>query len=317
MKRFSIKCSNYIIKGENLMLKIEDLKGVIPPIITPVDIDENVDEEGLKRVIDYVLDGGVHGIFVLGSNGEFYGLDDENKKRAVEITVKHVNKRVPVYVGVGEITTKACIKQVKMAKEAGADAVTLLTPMFIGPNENEMYEHFETIAQSTDLPILLYNNPGKTTNNISVALLAKLAKIENIVGVKNTSLDFSQTIEYIRVTKDIENFKVLSGIDYYIYGTMAYGGVGCVAGTANVAPKLVVEIYEKSVKGDHQGALEAQNRLIPLRNTYNYGSFPVVMKDCMNLLGLEVGSPVKPITHCSEERLKDLKQVLINLDLIK
>lgn len=299
------------------MLSIDDLKGVIPPIITPVDAEENVDEEGLRNVIDHVIDGGVHGIFVLGSNGEFYALDFENQKRAVEITVNHVKGRVPVYAGTSAITTKECIKLAKMAEEAGADALTVLTPMFIQPNEKELYNHFEAIAQSTNLPILLYNNPGKTTNNISVSLLEKLARIDNIIGIKNTSFDFPQTIEYIRVTKDIQNFKVLSGSDYLIYGTLAYGGAGCVAGTANVAPRLVVDIYEKYMAGDYEGAMEAQYKLIPLRNTYNYGSFPVVMKDCLNLMGLKVGHPVKPIDHCSEERLQEIKKVLKDLDLIK
>lgn len=299
------------------MLNIKDLKGVIPPIVTPVDAEEKVDEQGLKNVIDHVLEGGVHGVFVLGSNGEFYAFDFGNQKRAVEITVKHVNGRVPVYAGASAITTKECIKLAKMAEEVGADALTVLTPMFIQPNEKEMYNHFEAIAKATNLPVLLYNNPGKTTNNISVALLEKLAKIENIVGIKNTSLDFAQTIEYIRVTKDNPNFKVLSGSDYFIYATLAYGGVGCVAGTANVAPRLVADIYEKYMAGDYAAAMEAQYQLVPLRNTYNYGSFPVVMKDCLNLIGVNVGHPVKPIEHCSEEKLEELKKILNELGLIK
>lgn len=298
------------------MLSVKDLKGVIPPIITPVDENENVDETGLKKVIDHVLNGGVHGIFVLGSNGEFYAFDYENQKKAVEITIQHVNGRVPVYVGASAITTKGCIKLARMAEEAGADALTVLTPMFITPNEDEMFSHFKAIAKSTKLPILLYNNPGKTNNNISVALLKKLARIDNIIGIKNTSLDFALTVKYIYETKDVENFKVLSGSDYFIYATLAYGGVGCVAGTANVAPSLVVDIYNKFLEGDHKGALEAQNKLIPLRDTYSYGSFPVVMKDCLNLMGMNIGSPVKPIDHCSIERTSALKQVLLDLKLI-
>lgn len=298
------------------MLKIENIKGVIPPIITPVDKNENVDEDGLKRVINHVLDGGVHGIFVMGSNGEFYAFDFENQKRAVEITVEHVNGKVPVYAGASAITTKECIKLAKMAEDIGADALTVLTPMFIKPNEKEMYNHFKAIAESTKLPILLYNNPGKTTNNISVSLLEKLSQIDNIVGIKNTSLDFAQTIEYIRVTKDNPKFKVLCGIDYYIYATLAYGGAGCVAGTANVAPRLVVDIYEKFMAGDYAGAVDAQYKLIPLRNAYNYGSFPVVMKECLNLMGIEVGSPVRPIEHCTEEKQEMIKDVLKSLDLI-
>ncbi len=298
------------------MLRMEDIKGVNPPIITPVDENENVDEDRLKRVIDHVIDGGVHGIFVMGSNGEFYAFDFENQKRAVEITVEHVNGKVPVYAGASAITTKECIKLAKMAEDIGADALTVLTPMFIKPNEKEMYNHFKAIAESTKLPILLYNNPGKTTNNISVSLLEKLSQIDNIVGIKNTSLDFAQTIEYIRVTKDNPKFKVLCGIDYYIYATLAYGGAGCVAGTANVAPRLVVDIYEKFMAGDYAGAVDAQYKLIPLRNAYNYGSFPVVMKECLNLMGIEVGSPVRPIEHCTEEKQEMIKDVLKSLDLI-
>ena len=298
------------------MLAIKDLKGVIPPIITPVDSNENVEESGLKRVINHVLDGGVHGVFVLGSNGEFYALDFENQKRAVEITVDQVNGRVPVYAGASAITTRGCIKLAKMAEEAGADALTVLTPMFINPSETELYNHFKTIAGSTRLPVVLYNNPDKTTNNISVKLLKKLAEIENIFGIKNTSLDFAQTVQYIYETRHIENFKVLAGSDYFIYATLAYGGAGCVAGTANVAPSLVVDIYNKFVSGDHAGALAAQYKLVPLRNTYQYGSFPVVMKDCLNLMGLKVGDPVKPIDHCTEERMNALKIVLSDLNLI-
>ncbi len=297
-------------------MKIEELIGVIPPIITPVDDNENVDVEGLKRVIDHVVDGGVHGVFVLGSNGEFYALDNENQKLAVETTVKHVNGKVPVYAGTGEITTKACVKAVQMAEDAGADAMSVLTPMFINPSEKEMYAHFETIAKATSLPILLYNNPGKTTNNISVSMLKRLAEIDNIIGIKNTSLDFSQTVEYIDATRDNDTFEVLSGTDYYIYATLMYGGVGCVAGTANVAPRLVSDIYDKFVAGDFQGAMKAQFDLVPLRKAYNFGSFPVVMKDCLNLMGLNVGHPVKPIGHCSEEKMEDLKKVLADLDLI-
>lgn len=297
-------------------MDIRDLKGVIPPIVTPVDENENVDENGLKRVIDHILDGNVHGVFVMGSNGEFYALDEANQRKAIEITVKHVAGRVPVYAGVGEITTKACIRLVKQAKLAGADAVTLLTPMFIKLTDEELFQHFKQIADSTDLPVLLYNNPGKTANNISVKLLRRLAQVENIIGIKNTSLDFAQTIHFIDATRDIKNFKVLAGSDYYIFATLAYGGVGCVAGTANVAPQLVVDIYEKYMNGDLEGAMKAQYDLLPLRDTYDFGSFPVVMKDCLNLMGFELGHPVLPIQHCTEEKMDELRHVLKEINLI-
>jgi len=293
-----------------------DVKGIIPPVVTPIDSNENVDADGLQRVIDHVLNGGVHGIFVLGSNGEFFAFDDENQKRAIEIAVNHVNGRVPVYAGAGSITTKGCIEFAKMAQDSGVDAITVLTPMFINPSEKEMYNHFTAIANSTSLPVILYNNPGKTTNNISVGLLKKLAGIDNIIGIKNSTPNFVQTVEFIYETREIDNFNVLAGTDYFIYATLAHGGTGAVAGTANVAPGLVVEIYEKYNAGDHEGALEAQFKLVPLRNTFSYGSFPVVMKDCLNLMGMHIGNPVKPIDHCTEERLEALKEVLSKMNLL-
>ena len=192
------------------MLELDKIKGVIPPVVTPVDKNENVDAEGLRRVLDHVTGGGVHGIFVMGSNGEFYGFDIQNQKKAVEVTVEHINGRIPVYAGANAITTKECVRLAGMAEEAGADALTVLSPMFINPSETEMYQHFKTISKSTRLPVLLYNNPGKTTNNISVGLLKKLAEIDNIVGIKNTSLDFSQTIKYLYEFRNNNSFRVLA-----------------------------------------------------------------------------------------------------------
>lgn len=297
-------------------MDIKKLKGVIPPIVTPVDAEENIDEKGLRKVIDHVLEGGVHGVFVMGSNGEFYAMNQENQRRAIEITVDHVKGRVPVYAGVGAITTKESIALVKQAKDAGADAVTLLTPMFIKLTDEELYLHFKAIAESTDLSVLLYNNPGKTANNISVSLIQRLAKIPNIIGIKNTSLDFAQTISFIEATRGEENFEVLAGSDFYIYGTLAYGGCGCVAGTANVAPRLVCDIYDLYMAGDLQGALKAQYDLLPLRRSYDIGSFPVVMKDCLNLMGFELGHPVRPIQHVDEEKMETLRGILKDLGLL-
>ena len=298
------------------MLDIKSLYGVIPPLVTPIDEHENVAEKPLRNLIEYVLSGGVHGVFVLGSTGEFYALDFENQKRAVEITVDQVKGRVPVYVGANAITTKECIKLTKMAKDLGADAVSVLTPMYINPTEIELYQHFEDIAKSTDMPILLYNNPEKTGVCLSVSVVEKLADIPNIIGIKDTSGDMTLTSEFIRKTRN-KDFRVMAGRDMLIFGTLAYGGYGCVAATANIVPKLVVEIYDKFIKGDWQGSLDAQYRLAPLRMSFGLGSFPVVNKDALNLIGVNVGNPIKPVTHCSEENLAKLKDILMNLGVIK
>lgn len=296
-------------------MKIE-LKGVIPPIVTPTNDDETLNTTAFKNVIDYVIEGGVHGIFVMGSNGEFYAFDESAQKNIVQKAVEYANGRVAVYAGASAITTKSCIRLAKNAQEVGADAVTVLAPTFITVNDDELYEHYKKIAQSVSLPVLLYNNPGKTANNISTDLLSKLSRIENIVGIKNTSLDFSQTIKYIEAITDNESFNVFSGTDFYILATMMHGGVGCVAGTANIAPKLVVKIYDRFLAGDMQGALDAQRRLLPLRNAYGYGSFPVVMKECFNIMGIDVGMPVAPIKSCTPTNIKKISKILKDLELI-
>ncbi|MBF9016881.1 MULTISPECIES: dihydrodipicolinate synthase family protein [unclassified Oceanispirochaeta] len=290
--------------------------GIVPPIVTPVDSHENVDTEGLKQVIQYVMDGGVHGIFVNGSNGEFYGLDFENQKKAVQVTVEEVNRKIPVYAGASAITTRECIKLAKMAESAGADALTVLTPMFIQPTDQELFDHFAAIAKSCELPIILYNNPGKTNNIISPKLLERLIDIENICGVKNTSMDFSMTMKYIEATAERNDFAVFGGIDYYIYATLCHGGAGSVAGTANVAPRLVVEIYDCYSKGDHLGALNAQKALMPLRDAYGLGTFPVMMKVMLNILGVNAGNPIRPVSYVDDETIKKAEGILKQIELL-
>ncbi len=292
------------------------IRGVVPPLITPVDAQDRVDRKSLQNLIEYVIKGGVHGVFVLGSTGEFYGLSAEEKRRAVEITMEQVRGRVPVYVGASEITTRECIRSAKLAEELKAQAVTVLTPVFIKPSEEELYRHFRTVAESTSLPVILYNNPDRTNINMSADLVDRLADVPNIVGAKDSSGDMTLTSEYIRRTRD-RGFRVMSGRDTMIFGTLAYGGWGCVAATANVAPPLVVEIYNKFMAGDIKGSLEAQYRLAPLRIGFGLGSFPVVMKDALNLMGINMGDPIKPIDHCTKQNMAKLRDILIKMELIK
>ena len=291
-----------------------EVKGVIPPLITPLTKDEHLDEAGLKRLLNYVIDGGVHGVFVLGSTGEFYGLEYSEKQKIVEKTIEEVNGRVPVYVGASAITTSESVKLAKMAKSCGAQALSVLTPMFVSPTEEELYQHFKAVAQATDLPNILYNNPDKTGINMSPRLVKRLAQIDNIVGVKDTSGDITLTCEYIR-QNNTENsqFAVVAGKDTMIFPVLMCGGKGCVAGTANVLPKLVVEIYNKYMAKDYEGALKAQYRLSVFRNAYSLGSFPVVPKDALNILGINVGHPIRPITHMTEEAQSKLKAILDEL----
>jgi len=288
------------------------IRGVIPPIVTPTDSNEQVLEQPLRQIVDHIIAGGVHGILSLGSNGEFYGLEREEQERAATITINHAAGRVPVYLGIADITTRECVRWACKAEKMGAQAVSILHPMFLSPNDEELYQHFKAVAESTPLPVLLYNNPDRMRCGISAGLLERLAEIPNIVGVKESSGDMTLTAEFIRRTRD-KNFKVIAGRDILILSTLVYGGVGAVASSANIVPELVVEIYDKFQAGDLKGALDAQFRLAPMRMAYNLGSFPVVTKDYMRLLGFDVGEPIKPNTRSCLENLEKLKAFLDEL----
>ena len=289
------------------------IRGVIPPIVTPTDDKEQVNEPVLRRIVDHVIAGGVHGILSMGSNGEFFGLDPDQQERAAEITLDQAAGRVPVYFGIGAITTRECVRWARLAEKIGAQAISILHPMFLSPSDEELYSHFRTVADATSLPVLLYNNPDRMVCGISASLLERLARVDNIVGIKESSGDMTLTAEFIRRTRD-EGFKVIAGRDILILSTLAYGGAGAVASSANVVPELVVEIYDKFMAGDLAGALDAQYRLAPMRMAYNLGSFPVVVKDYMRLLGFEVGEPVRPNTSCGPDQAARLSQLLKDLD---
>ena len=289
-------------------------KGIIPAMVTPFDSKDRLNEAVLRKLTNYLIDGGVHGLFVIGSQGEFYALTREEKKRITEIVVEEVNGRIPVYIGTGAMTTREAVLLTQMAERAGGDAVSVITPCFISPSEHELYEHYVTIAKSTKLPVLLYGNPGRTGINMSVELVAKLSRLDNIVGIKDSSGDLTLTMEYIRNTD--ADFSVLAGRDTLIYGTLLYGGKGAIAATANVVPRLVVEIYEAFVKGDLEQAKKAQFRLAPLRIGFGLGSFPVVIKDALELIGIDAGCARKPIKSLSGSQKGTLRKILEDLGLL-
>lgn len=293
------------------------IKGIIVPIVTPVDEENHINEEAMARVVNYIIDGGVHGILAFGSNGEFFAIDADEQRKALACMVKTADKRVPVYMGIAGITTKECVETAKMAKEENADGISILPPMFISPSEDELYAHIVTIAETVpDLPVLLYNNPGKVGYGLSVNLVNRLADVPNIVGIKDTSGNMTLTAEFIRTTRD-KGFKVMAGKDTMILGSLAYGAVGAIASTANIVPELVVEIYDKYMAGDIEGACEAQFKLTPFRNTFDKVSFPAGTKDACNLIGLDVGNSIKPNTTASPEVLDEMREILTELGYIK
>ncbi len=294
------------------------IKGVVVPIITPIDENEMIDEQKLREQVDYVIDGGLDGILAFGSNGEFYMIEEDEMERGLKIMIDQAAGRVPVYFGMGAISTKKCIRLAKMAVAAGANGVSILQPMFLKPTEDELFLHFKTIAEAIpETPVLLYNNPGRVGYTLSGNLVERLAhEVANIVGMKDTSGDMTQTAEFIRRNRDV-NFKVFGGKDTLLFASLCHGAVGGVCTAGNFMPELITDIYKKYVAGDIQGSLEAQFKLNPVRLSMDGASFPVAAKDMANLRGREIGLPYTPNLPTPEGKVLDkIKAEMKNAGLI-
>jgi 4-hydroxy-tetrahydrodipicolinate synthase len=282
--------------------------------VTPLHEDERLNEAALRRLVKHLIEKGVHGLFVLGSQGEFWAFNPEEKRRILEAVVEEAGGSVPVYGGTAGVTTRETIALTRVAEQAGADGVSIITPFFVSPSQQELYEHYAAIAAATALPILLYNNPTRTGVNLAPETVARLAELENVVGVKDSSGNLSQTAAYVHATP--ESFAVLMGQDTLILAGLLYGCAGAVAATANVLPRLVVEIYERFQAGDVAGAKRAQDRLATLRDAFGWGTFPVVIKEAADMLGLEAGPARRPVGPLSEKARGKLAQVLRELEAL-
>lgn len=286
-------------------------KGIIPAMVTPLDKYGHVNRTALHQLTNYLIHGGVHGLFPIGSTGEWYGLSINQKKVLLETVIDEAGGRVPIYAGTGAITTKEAVELTRMAADVGVDAVSVLTPVFIKPTDKELYDHYQHIARSVELPVLLYNNPERTGISLSVELVERLSEIENIIGIKDSGGDITLIGEYIRRTG--EQFSVLAGKDTTILGTLVYGGKGAITASANVVPQLSVKIYEEYLKGNLEEARKAQFELAPFRMAFNLGSFPVVLKEALNLIGIDAGPTLPPVGPMSEENRVKLKKILQDL----
>lgn len=299
-------------------MNIDFIKGVIVPIITVIDDNEQIDEAGMRRHVDYVIERGLNGILAFGSNGEFYQMEEGEMERGLNIMIDQAANRVPVYFGMGAVSTKKCVRLAKMAKKRGANGISVLQPMFLKPTRDELYHHFKTIAEAVpQMPMLLYNNPGRVGYGISAELVDSLAhEVPNIVGIKDTSGDITLTSEYIRRTRDID-FKVFGGKDTLLYASMCCGAVGGVCTAGNFMPELIMDIFNKYTGGDKEGALEAQFKLNPVRLSMDAASFPVATKDMARLRGKDVGGPYLPSLPTPEGKVLDsMKKTMKEAGLI-
>ncbi|HWP51608.1 MAG TPA: 4-hydroxy-tetrahydrodipicolinate synthase [Clostridia bacterium] len=288
------------------------IKGIIPPILTPMNPDESINDQELRNQVNRMVDAGVHGIFAFGTNGESYALTPTEKEHVLRIVVEETNHRIPVYAGSGCITTTETIATSRRAQELGADVLSIITPYFAAASQDELYQHYMAVANAVDMPIVLYNIPVRTGNALSPTLVGRLAKdAPNIVGAKDSSGNFDNMKQYIELTAGLDkDFSVLSGNDALILPGLVFGGRGGIAGCANVFPKTMVAIYEEFVSGNLVQAMRAQDSIRPFRDCFKYGNPNTIIKLATDLLGYPVGGCRKPFNSLSNEGFTRLKEVL-------
>ncbi len=251
-------------------------KGSNPALITPIKNGE-IDEAAFRKLIEWHIEEGSHGVVPVGTTGESPTLSHEEHKRVVEIAVEVVAGRIPVIAGTGSNSTHEAIDFTQHAEQAGADAALVVVPYYNKPTQDGLYAHFKAVADSTSLPIFVYNVPGRSVADISVATLARLAKdCPNVVGVKDATADLTRPSKQRQACG--ESFIQLSGEDGTALGFNAHGGVGCISVTANVAPRMCAEFQEASLRGDFGEDLQQQDRLMPLHSALFVETIPEPVK---------------------------------------
>ncbi len=281
-------------------------KGSLVALITPMQADGTVDEKTLERFVGWQIAEGTHGLVPVGTTGELPTLSHEEHRRVVEITIAVAGGRVPVIAGAGSNSTAEAVDLARHAKKAGADAALVVTPYYNKPTQEGLYLHFKTIADSADLPIIIYNIPGRSVIDMSVATMARLAKHPNIVGVKDATANLARPLHTLRACGP--DFCQLSGEDHTAIAFLASGGVGCISVSGNVAPRLLSQMHDAWARGDVAEAMAIQNRLVPLHDAMFAETNPGPVKYAAHLLGFgrsDCRLPLAPISEATRAQVRD------------
>ena len=289
-------------------------RGSNPALITPMK-NGKVDETAFRKFVNWQIGEGSHGLVPVGTTGESPTLTPEEHKQVIEICIEEADGRVPVIAGTGSNSTAEAIDYTRHAKQAGADAALVVVPYYNKPTQDGLYAHFKAIADAVDIPIFVYNIPGRTVANISVETLARLAAdCPNIVGTKDASTDLTRPSRQRLVSG--EKFIQLSGEDGTALGFNAHGGVGCISVTANVAPRLCAELQEATLRGDYATALTLQDRLMPLHHALFVETSPAPVKYAASLLGLCEAEARLPMVPVGEATKKVVREAMIHAGLL-
>ncbi|WP_226665612.1 4-hydroxy-tetrahydrodipicolinate synthase [Metabacillus litoralis] len=277
-------------------------------MVTPFDKNGNIDFQKTSTLIDYLINHGTESLVVAGTTGESPTLSTEEKLALIKHTVKEVNGRIPVIAGTGSNNTAASIKLTKQAEEAGVDAIMLVTPYYNKPSQEGMYQHFKVIAESTKLPIMLYNIPGRSVVNMSVDTIVRLSAISNIVAIKEASGNLDAMAEIIAKTSD--GFELYSGDDGLTIPVLSIGGVGVVSVASHIIGKEMQAMITSFIEGEHASASEQHRTLLPIMKQLFAVPNPGPVKTALQVRGFDVGSVRLPLLPLTSEERKDLMEVI-------
>ena len=280
-------------------------KGSLVALITPMRADGAVDEDAFKRLVDWQITQGTSGLIPVGTTGESPTLSHDEHRRVVELTIEVAKGRAPVIAGAGSNSTEEAIALTRHAKQAGADAVLVVTPYYNKPTQEGLFLHFKAIADSVDLPIIIYNIPPRSVVDMSVETMAKLAKHPNIIGVKDATANLARPLHTRHACG--REFCQLSGEDHTVLAFLAAGGVGCISVTANVAPRQCADMHASWQDGRVEDAMRVQDRLLPLHDALFSETSPGPVKHAANLLGYGSGHcrlPLAPPSETTRDRVR-------------
>lgn len=282
--------------------------GIIAAMVTSMHDDESLNFQEIEHQVERQIAAGVDGVFCLGTNGEAYILSEDEKLRIIEVVVKASDGRVPVYAGTGLPGTAETIRLSQRAKELGVDALSVISPYFAAISQTEIYNHYAELAAAVDLPLIIYNMPARTGNNIDPGTIARLSRIPNIIGVKDSSGNFDNMKQYIELTGP--SFKVLSGNDALILWNLLAGGAGGITAVANIYPAVMVSIYRHFQNGDLEAAKAAQDSIRPIRNCFKFGNPNTVTKAAARIAGNPVGPCRRPFCSLTSEMIQKIEETV-------
>jgi 4-hydroxy-tetrahydrodipicolinate synthase len=285
------------------------LHGIIPAIVTPFRPDERIDYQAWQDLIEIQLASGIHGLFALGGQGEFFALSEEEREVAARFCVQTVGGRVPLYVNIGAVTTLEAVRLAQKAESDGVDCLVAVTPYYIRPSADELTDHLVEICHSVRIPVLAYNVPERTGVELSAEVLARVAEIcDNFTGLKDSSGDLEAVAKYVA-----GGLTVFIGRDHLVLEALKQGASGAIAACANVIPRAFVELYAAYRAGDLETAEGLQKLIEPLRRTFSLGTFPAVVKEALTLAGINGGRCRRPVGRLTVEARYKLAEVVDKL----